>query len=167
MPDCHCCAVVYHPRLERSLFTDTRLPAVNQMVMFALHNSPRFGKIVEVNPLSPKPLSVMLWKPNGKAKSLLSARFKSTQSLESGPEIVQIAPAQIKTHVIFSAEGLLVKKSQDKVRRLITRCQRQPHSKRATSSKALNHSPASSNSQEGTNSTAKPTAHHTFRLARF
>ena len=70
--------IVYHPRLEQSLFSDTQLPAINQMVMFALEYSPRFGKIVEINPLSPKPLSVMLWKPNNKAKTILSARFKST-----------------------------------------------------------------------------------------
>ena len=119
--------VVYHPRLEQSLFKDTQLPAINQTIMFALHNGPRFGKIVEINPMSGKPLSVMLWKPSNKSKTILTARFKPTQHLETGPEIVQITPAQIKTHVTFSPEGLLNSKSRDKVRHLMTRKQRAPH----------------------------------------
>ena len=122
-------SVIYHPRLERSLYRDTQLPALNQMIMFALQRSPRFGKIVEINPLLSKPLSVMLWKPHSKAKSMLTARFKSTQHLEAGAEIVRITPAQIKTHVEFTPEGQLDRKSQDRVRRLMTRSQRQPHAK--------------------------------------
>ena len=120
-------SVIYHPRLKRSLYRDTQLPALNQMIMFALQRSPRFGRIVEINPLLNKPLSVMLWKPHSKAKSVLTARFKSTQHLESGAEIVRITPAQIKTHVEFTPEGQLDRKSQDRVRRLMTRSQRQPH----------------------------------------
>ena len=122
-------SVVYHPRLEHGLYHDTQLPAINQLIMFALQREPRFGKIVEINPLHTKPLSVVLWKPSNKAKSVLSARFKSTQHLETGTEIVRIAPAQIKTHVEFTPEGRLDKDSLVKVRNILTRSQRQPHSK--------------------------------------
>ena len=94
--------------------------------MFALQRSPRFGKIVEINPLLSKSLSVMLWKPHNNAKSVLASRFKSTLHLESGAEIVRITPAQIKTHVEFTPEGHRDRKSQDRVRLLMTRIQRQP-----------------------------------------
>ena len=122
-------SIVYHPRLEQSLFQDTQLPALNQMIMFSLNRSPRFGKIVEINPLLPKPLSVMLWKPYSKAKSILTARFLPTDRLDSGADIIRISPAQIKLQVSFKPDGTLESKSRDKVRYTLTRSQRQPFAK--------------------------------------
>ena len=122
-------SVVYHPRLENKLYEDTQLPAVGQAVMFAQQLQPRFGVIAEINPTLTKPIAVMLWKPHSKSKSLLKARFKSTLHLDTGEEITRIAPAQIKTHVSFNDEGFISKKSQDRVRSILTRSQRQPHSK--------------------------------------
>ena len=108
-------SVVYHPRLETRLYEDTQLPAVGQPVMFAQHLRPRFGIIAEINPTLAKPLAILLWKPNSKAKSFLTARFKSTLHQPTGEEITRITPAQIKTHVSFDDEGFLSKKSQDRV----------------------------------------------------
>ena len=130
-------SIVYHPRLEQNLFEDTQLPSVGQAIMFAHLLQPRFGVIAEINPEMQKPLAVLLWKPNSKTKSILTARFKSTRMLPSGEEFVRITPAQIKTHVTFLEDGRLEPQSQRKVRSLMTRSQRQPHS--APGSKGTDH----------------------------
>ena len=122
-------SVVCHPRLEGNLYENTQLPAIGQAVMFAQQLQPRFGIIAEINPTLAKPLSIMLWKPNSKAKSLLMARFKSTRNLTTGEEIVCMSPAQIKTHVTFSEDGFLSQESRKQVRAIVTRSQRQLHAK--------------------------------------
>ena len=132
-------SVVYHPRLEQSLFEDTQLPAVGQAVMFALQRKPRFGVIVEINPSLAKPLSILLWKPSSKAKSILSARFKSTMNLGSGEEVVRISPAQVKTHVRFDEEGFLSRKCRSKIQGILTRSQRQPLAKPAVKTRPKTH----------------------------
>ena len=70
--------VVYHPRLETDLFDVEKMPSIGQGLMFAHELQPRFGVVHDIIPTSKTPISIILWKPNAKAKSILRARFVST-----------------------------------------------------------------------------------------
>ena len=46
------------------------------MVMFTLEQKPNMGKVVVIDQTATKPITVELWEPDAKVKSLYKARFK-------------------------------------------------------------------------------------------
>ena len=87
--------VYYHPRMDERHYSDTQLPTVGEVVVFALNQQFHLGVMTDVNGVESKPVSVALWKPHrSRAKSLSRARFHPSMS-EGRPDIIHLVPVPV------------------------------------------------------------------------
>ena len=66
---------------------------------------PVLGKVVAVDPTLPRPVTVNLYHPAGKAKGVVSARFIPALDDEGRPELMQLTVQQVVMGVKALTKG--------------------------------------------------------------
>ena len=71
-----------------------RVPAIHDIIMFALDQQPRISQVTAVDMTEERPITVRLWKPISKATSLDRVRYTCKTDSET-EELIRIKPAQV------------------------------------------------------------------------
>ena len=109
--------VIYHPRMDEARYSPAELPLLNEMVLFSDGQQPKIGQVTAIDEEENLPVTVRLWKPSSKAKSLAAARF--TQALDD-ENLTRLRPEQILLNNLnINTEGHLTADGQQRVRKLL------------------------------------------------
>ena len=79
--------LAYHPLLEAD--GDLPIPEVDTFVWFSVDQSPRLGKVVEVDPSSVRPITVHLYTPRKGAADITRAKFVAVSEGEDNQPVVK------------------------------------------------------------------------------
>ena len=126
-------SVIYHPRMDVAKYVPAELPKLQDLVLFADGQQPKVGEVQAVDENENLPVTLSLWKPSSKAKSLATARFaKSTDDNEDN--LIRVRPEQILLQQIrMDAEGFLDEASKKQIRKLL----RKPRARTQTNANAV------------------------------
>ena len=120
--------VIYHPRMDAAKYTPKELPKTHEIVLFADGQQPKVGQVEAVDDTESLPITIQLWKPSSKAKTLAAAKFIQASNDEDS-NLVRVRPEQILLHKLqFLADGHLDANSQRRVKRIL----RKPRSTKPT-----------------------------------
>ena len=109
--------VIYHPRMDTARYAPTELPLLKDMVLFADGQQPKLGQVTAIDEEENLPVTVRLWKPSSKAKTLASARFIQTMDED---DLTRLRPEQILLNKLnINTEGYLTADGQRRVRKLL------------------------------------------------
>lgn len=110
--------LVYHPLLNTA--GDLRTPAVGSMVWFSQDQMPVLGKVLTVDPTTPRPVVVQVYEPQTNVQRIQMARFRPAADSETGePSLARLTLHQILINFQqLTSKGYL---QQDDRRRLV-RC---------------------------------------------
>ena len=79
--------LIYHPLLDAH--SDIQVPEVESLVWFSKDQQPQLGRVLEVDPSSPRPLSVRLYVPLTPNTDLVGARYMPAVDPENDQPIIQ------------------------------------------------------------------------------
>ena len=79
--------IYYHPQLDTH--SDLPIPKVDSLVWFSKDQHPQLGKVIEVDPTSPRPISVRLMVPRSEKPALTHARFAPAVDVETDQPLIQ------------------------------------------------------------------------------
>ena len=104
---------------------DLRLPEIGSFVWYSKDREPCLGKVVELDPTLPRPLTVQVFDPLPSKGGLPSARFVARRPETDGREVSGIHEQLFLAQVRFgfealTAEGYLRRKDRNRLRKCLT-----------------------------------------------
>jgi hypothetical protein len=115
--------LVYHPRLDHA--ADLELPEVGSFVWYSQDRAPCLGKVVELDPTLPRPLTVHVYDPQPSKGGLQSARFEARRPEAGAREVSGIHDQLFLAQIRFgfealTAEGYLRKKDRKRLKKCLS-----------------------------------------------
>ena len=115
-------SLVYHPGLDYT--TDLLVPEVGSFVWYSREQAPRLGKVVEVDPTLPRPITVHIYDPAASDKLHL-ARFSARRPEAGAREVSGIHDQLFLAEVRFGFDtltpaGYLKKVVREQLRKRLT-----------------------------------------------
>ena len=103
--------------MDAARYAPTELPLLKDMVIFSDGQQPKLGQVTAIDAEENLPVTVRIWKPSSKAKTLASARFNQTMDED---DLTRLRPEQILLNKLnINTEGYLTADGQRRVKRLL------------------------------------------------
>ena len=110
----------YHPLLDAH--SDIQVPEVGSYVWFSKEQHPQLGQVLEVDPTSPRPVSVRLMVPHSPKATLTKARYLPAVDPETDQPMLQrltLPQVVLQMKGKLSTRGLLSPKDRRSLQRLV------------------------------------------------
>ena len=115
--------LVYHPTLDHT--ADLDLPEVGSFVWYSQDRAPCLGRVVELDPTLPRPLTVHVYDPQTTKGGLPAARFQARRPEAGVREVSGIHDQLFLAQIRFgfdslTAEGFLRKGDRTRLKKCLT-----------------------------------------------